>query len=394
LKSTSGPDGPQDFLSPSYLRSACEQIGAPPDIRDALLSVLPRFTEQPGLAALSRRLRSSLFSPSVNPPEKFEFPVIQGVPKNEEGLVHAITLLSGLGLTQEFYRCHAIPETVLKETLADMELWMRDYKARHNVWGLRTFNWLVRHFQGRLFQLGRLQFEMAPFPLDFQAFRRRKDGRVIVLCNSGMRFRQDGQFADADGRVETTTTWEASLTGDGEWIEGNPVSPFGRALREPVKLADSEWEPVLVKGDPILSVHIPAAGPMDFPACGEAFKRAVDFFPKHFPCFGARAFYCCSWLLDPQFEACLPRESNIVRFLSEFYLVPVPAANPNQMFERVFDATPSAPGLLPQKTSLQRAIAEKLKQGWLFRLGGMVAFPGDLRWGNTVYRRPGFPSRI
>jgi len=65
-------------------------------------------------------------------------------------------------LTRQWHRDREIPDEVGRRTLADLGRQMTHQRRRHGRGGLLiNTEWLAHHFQGRLFQLGRLQFELA-----------------------------------------------------------------------------------------------------------------------------------------------------------------------------------------------------------------------------------------
>ena len=98
------------------------------------------------------------------------------------------------------------------------------------------------------------------------------------------------------------------------------------------------------------------------------------------------AVTCSSWLLDPQFEDWLKPESNIVRFLREWYLAPRPGANDGQTFERIFGGPVDDINTAPRDSSLRRAILDHMKAGGRWRSTASVIFPEDINWGAQVYR--------
>jgi len=223
-----------------------------------------------------------------------------------------------------------------------------------------------------------------------RAFRHRTQRTVLALCESGQRYRADGQ-RDGAGRVEDPEgAWESVLRTEGDEIVGQPILPVGRACRETVRLPAAEWRQALAPGDPVLEIHIPAGPPMDYAACAVSIRRAIEFFPRHFPDRPFVAFVCSSWILDAQFEALLPPTSNLVRFQKEVYLYPVRSSGDSTL-ETVFGSVCRDPAALPRETTMQRAFARHLEQGGHFRGGGCFLFPCDFRWGSRFYRRQRLP---
>jgi hypothetical protein len=123
-----------------------------------------------------------------------------------------------------------------------------------------------------------------------------------------------------------------------------------------------------------LALHIPRAGPLTPEACDESFRRAREFFPRHFPYEPYRVITCGSWLLDPTLAEYLPEDSNIVRFQRRFTLSPEVRDADEDIRRFVFGALSTPLDRLPAKTSLQQAVLAHLKAGgrWHSRRGRLA----------------------
>ena len=75
------------------------------------------------------------------------------------------------------------------------------------------------------------------------------------------------------------------------------------------------------KGDTVLAIHIPAAGPLLLDECKKSVDMAREFFPKHFPNVDFKCFTCHSWLLDPTHTEIMKPGSNILAFQTMFDIV-------------------------------------------------------------------------
>ena len=53
-----------------------------------------------------------------------------------------------------------IPYEITVATLKDVNVWLANYDAQYGGIGLAQFSWLVRHYTGDMFRLGRLQFRL------------------------------------------------------------------------------------------------------------------------------------------------------------------------------------------------------------------------------------------
>ena len=92
-------------------------------------------------------------------------------------------------------------------------------------------------------------------------------------------------------------------------------------------------------------------------------KRA--FFKQYYPDFKYKAFYCGSWLLDPQLEEMLGAQSNIAKFGRRFSRLTARSGG-NAVFGFVFLKPNPAEVILdelPENTRLERALKAHYKSG-------------------------------
>lgn len=220
------------------------------------------------------------------------------------------TFLATLPHTQRYHREHGIPDEIARATLADLGRNVRVNRKRYGEGGLEVSHWLMLHFRGCIYQLGRLQFERAK-------------------------------------------TWDRIVKAASD--RGESASPDDLAL----------------------SIHIPDfLGSMTPEACDASIALAREFFPRHFPDEQYTRAVCSSWLLDPHLKDYLPPSSNIVQFQNRFTLAETDTTADRSVLQFVFGPVPDNLDSLPQRSSLERAVATHLKNGghWQFRPGW---FPWD-----------------
>ncbi|MEU9096237.1 acyltransferase domain-containing protein [Streptomyces sp. NPDC048361] len=142
---------------------------------------------------------------------------------------------------------------------------------------------------------------------------------------------------------------------------------LGERTSRAARAAGVDAEP----GDPCLNLHIPdCLGPLTPQACADSIARAKSFFARHFPEECHRVATCHSWLLDEQLRDHLPENSNILGFQGLFrtaYRSDEPADREPVGF--VFGDPELPVADLPQRTSLQRAVAQHLLSGGHWYLG-------------------------
>jgi hypothetical protein len=132
------------------------------------------------------------------------------------------------------------------------------------------------------------------------------------------------------------------------------------------------------KGAAALSLHIPALGPLTPEACSESLYRMQTAFNKIRPGGPPRIATCTSWMLDEQLAEYLPSDSNILAFQRRFTLVPGARDNDDWILRVVFGTEhPKELDALPQRTRLERAVVNHLRQGlhWRMRTGWLQFEP-------------------
>ena len=85
---------------------------------------------------------------------------------NVDGYFYVLVFLAALPAVRAQHAALGIPEHISRATLADLGNKMAIYRRSHGVGGLDRQSWLIRHFRGTLYRLGRLQFDMLGPDLD------------------------------------------------------------------------------------------------------------------------------------------------------------------------------------------------------------------------------------
>lgn len=123
------------------------------------------------------------------------------------------------------------------------------------------------------------------------------------------------------------------------------------------------------KSDPILEIHIPAAGPLEKEACEKSLSLARDFFDKYFPEFKYRYFSCHSWLLGSELKEYLPSGSNILQFQEMFDIVVEEESNDILKYVFSWDATRDNLGEKVCTSSLAQRVKADALLGAAFHVG-------------------------
>jgi GNAT-like C-terminal domain/N-acyltransferase N-terminal domain len=126
----------------------------------------------------------------------------------------------------------------------------------------------------------------------------------------------------------------------------------------------------VMPGEVVISLHVPAIGPMSSEDVTASLARGPGFFRRHFGEFPVpRYATCTSWLLDPYLIEHLPPTSNIASFARRFITPDDPMDAPAEALYFVFGTRDlSTVERLPRETSLQRLVLDRIAAGDTWRL--------------------------
>ena len=300
-----------------------------------------------------------------------------------------LPLLQHVQPAREAYAARGIPERILRDTLADFQIWIDTQIERTGRVEFREVGWLRESLRGRVFRLGRLQFQpVVPCTLPFTLLVNTRSGIYCLVAHGGRRITTSGIFADSEGAAEHPGIELAFTEHDGEIRTAHPVLLSGLIATAPAAFEPGAWQRVLAPGTPVTALHIPAGAPLDFDACRDAFRQAETFFPRYFGDHPRpRAATCTSWMFTSALGDILAPDANLVRFQRAFYRFPVPNATSAQAIERVFTFRGRVLNRTGLTSSLQRRLFDWMQTGDIpLNAGGL--FPAPLsNWGTL------FPPR-
>ena len=115
-------------------------------------------------------------------------------------------------------------------------------------------------------------------------------------------------------------------------------------------------------GDDVLFIHVPQGERLSYNKCRESFEYAKEFFRDHFPALNFQFGICESWLLYSKNARYMGKDSNILKFAEGFTLLGE-TPEPEQAIQRIWGSPQADIRDYAEKTSLQKAAKEYLKQG-------------------------------
>lgn len=154
-------DDPEPLPTGAPLRAACREIRLPEVFVEPLAEAAAALVAQPALRRLLAHHRWMLRS---EVPRLGNWLVPWGSLPEDLGLAgrlfHPLVFLAELPRARRLHQSLSIPEDVSLHTFSDLGLHLRHYHRMYDTFGFEEAAWMSLHFTGRIFRLGRLQFEL------------------------------------------------------------------------------------------------------------------------------------------------------------------------------------------------------------------------------------------
>ena len=255
------------------------------------------------------------------------------------------------------HRRRGVPSDVTAATLEMFQNQVGDYVKLHGRIGLSTYvRWMLKFVRCEIVRVGRFNLETCKYSSPFDIYER--EGELVALANGAL-LHESGRMLGSVGASDGEGVVRRVTVGEG-FVEGYP-SLGDRVAAEPIRLLTSEWRRVLTAGDRVISVHIPAGGPLSPEICDADLRRGAEIIERCFSDY--QSFYCNSWLLDTELKAITGKEGNVTRFGDRFTRFPV-KSDGSAVYSYVFECSPDTPAQqLPENSSFASAIKRHILSG-------------------------------
>lgn len=353
-------DRSSHILDPDYIRQVLTQSGA-------MLSYADRITDsavqlQKSTAA---RLLICLLEKWILDLDNYAFSSYTPPTVDLPGLdfLHLFAALPTISESVAHLRNRGVPEDVIAATMKEYDFCV---ELRKKFTGKPSFdqgrlNWMRWLIHNRLLIVGNLKFDF---------FRQRApreaclyehiSGKKLLLANN-VWVHSSGGILDSAGLTDTDGSFWADIQTDRDKITGYPIDN-GVISPEKITLDCNEWRCCLGESDPVACVHIPFGGNLNHDLVLVSYARAREIFAQCYPDFTYMGFYTHTWLLSPQLQGHLKRDSNILSFQKDYELFPC-KSNAQFVFSFVFGGKPENLNDLPENTSLQRSLKKLYLDG-------------------------------
>ncbi|MET9971901.1 acyltransferase domain-containing protein [Streptomyces sp. NPDC006356] len=134
-------------------------LGVPHEDINDLVRMARRVTDDPELRQVLERSVDELVQGMGEVGGPVDLPDLDWASGALQRCFPVYVFVAALPATRAYHRERGVPADVTRRTLADLGRNMAVYRRRHGRAGVQSPSWLTHHFRGRLYQLGRLQFE-------------------------------------------------------------------------------------------------------------------------------------------------------------------------------------------------------------------------------------------
>lgn len=387
---TTFPGVDMECLNPNTVRASGAFAGFDLASISMLLETSSRIKASPELARLFWHCYRGIYD-SIKPPQTSAWPRLFHSLGDRCGMFYLLVGVASVPRVRTWHQFLGVPEEVTRHTCR--QVW--DFNENHRRANsgrmgicLNQVTWLRHYPREPYFRLGRLEFWLKPFRGGVRVFRNQDNGEVLALAEDNANFDDSGYRTEPADKCN----WVARFHEDADWISGVPISPFGMAVPNETRLSRAQWRSILCKGDYVLEMHIPQGGGLTPEACATSHRLALEFFPQYFSLHPFAALICNSWMFNTQLEDILSPTANLVRYMRDAYLFPVPSSGQDGLWF-IFQKEPFDLRTVPRETSLQRAVWEFIANGNRWRGGGMFILRDDaMRIGEQWYRSCWPPS--
>ncbi|MBR4831921.1 MAG: hypothetical protein IKZ97_04790 [Butyrivibrio sp.] len=253
--------------------------------------------------------------------------------------------------------------------------------------------WKFNFFSLSIYLFDRFLFVPCKFD-DPYYFYRGENGEVVGVAmdglevdNMGQLIPEDEELADPSGlkdghyygkflKKREPAFWTTFKETNTE-IVGNKISPCGTITEKMVMISKGKYKKILERDDWMIGFHIPEGEGYTPERVRTSMKLAWEFFEKYYPEIPFKGFWSSSWLYDGRLSTILPEDSNIVKVQRQFFNYTGGWNGESTYYELFGDANILLDDV-PQKSSLQRNLAQCLRDGKRFIDTGMVYFPEEL----------------
>jgi GNAT domain-containint protein len=387
------PDGELEFTLPEVYYKRLKYFGLS-DFKNELLPKLDRMAKAINETPALRRFAEHTFYRAFLDEDFIQiddsWPLFEHIFGKNGPLFYLLVVFGMFPVMRENHALCNIPEEISIACCSRFREVYDRLKRAQGYLGIlpNTLYWQRHYSSGRLFRIGRFEYELCRKVRkeDVFGYRNKKTAQMILLAGDNIHFHDNGLCLQPDENI-ADAAFTSKIIEDEDSVCGYPVHPKGYVLKEKINLKKKEWALVFDENTYCLNMHIPAGSGLKIDVCKASFLQAVEFFNKYFPEKPFEVFRCLSWIFNTDIIKVLP-DSNLAKFMKELYLYPYISPKTEGIFftfDRQYDKIKKLPR--ENYNSLQNFMLNTLENGGRLRGGGMTIHKNDIKFlGNQYYQ--------
>lgn len=153
-----------DLPTDDVLTQLLQEMDVPPSDISPILALRPDRHNQPRMWQVFQQATQSLIASLGSLQKPPVFPILRDVNDPDYRYFYIHVFAAATPALKQYHQRLGVDPAITRATLADIGRHMRVHEKRHGGSGLAGPYWLMLHFRGMLYQLGRLQFELQAMP--------------------------------------------------------------------------------------------------------------------------------------------------------------------------------------------------------------------------------------
>ena len=248
---------------------------------------------------------------------------------------------------------------VITDTLYGFECEMNEHYLVYGRSGIRTcVSWFLLFLHGEIIRVGRFHMQFKKFDDKIRVYKKDDDIKILI---DGAEVHKKGMLFGSKGQEDENGRFFAEITKDENGITGYTVDELGNCITKKITL--NGYDEILKYGDDVISVHIPADGPLDYEYSEQSYDKTMRIVRECYPEYDIKAFVCWSWLMSKEIKQIMGRDTNITRFSNEYHVYPT-LSQAISVYSSLFNLpAPVTPKMLPEKSSMQTSVKKYLMDG-------------------------------
>ena len=237
--------------------------------------------------------------------------------------------------------------------------------------------WVTNFTKGEIVYPGfcGLNYQLSSLPQDKSPYfiKNKETGRILPIFPDKQMLHRSGIPLGSAGAEDDLGSFETTFEETPTAYIGHPVLSCKVSPNKEIYPKD-KWELALGPGDDVINFHLFYQTDLTPETVEKSMEAGREIITRCFPERNFKAFHCSSWVLSPILNEVLGEKAKISSFSSRFVRYPG-LSKAKSVYGYVFNGTYDSDEELPETTSLQRGLKQRLLAGdYVYDTKGIILF--------------------